>query len=698
MALMTQIRNNLSKLFAAFAVLFILYIMLDWGMDLPSIRFGADADVIGKVNGEKMTYKEFSEVLRQTVESQKAQTGADPDEETERQIRDQVWNMLVNQILIRQQISEMGIRVTDKEIIELVHGPNPPEMLVSQFRDSTGRFNRDAYDQAIADSRNRDAWMMVERQLRQQRQYEKLQSFLHATVRASEGEVKRKFVDQQTLLEADYVLFDPNLIADTVVSVSDADIQKYYNANPEEYKSRATRKMKYVVFAAAPSSVDSTDVLDELNRVLDQVRSGMDFMELARTYSEIPISEAFFKHGELSRNKEIAVFSAKKGDVVGPVLDFDGAHLIRIVDEKRGGPEFVRASHILYKVEGDEDSDSQLQKARQALQSLRGGANFGELARTQSEDAGSAIMQGDLGWGGRGSWVKPFEDAAFGARVGDLVGPVKSQFGWHIIKVSGRDNREIKIATLSMRIKASPQTIDQIHRDAQDFAYLAGDEGFEKSAELSNYQVRETPDFTKTGFIPGIGVNEILMNFAFSKKLNTVSDPMTVSGGVAVFKISSVNEEGIRPLEEVKELARSKVIRQKKMDLLKKEAEEFVRQLQPGDNLLAKAQGLKNTTSQSTGSFRPTDAPLGVGRDMSFLGTLLAMNVGEVSKPFEGLRGYYVTRLLARSEFDSTRYAQESTLLRNQILEEKRNRVTQDWLTSLRDKAEIEDFRERFFR
>ncbi|MBM4169455.1 MAG: hypothetical protein FJ215_09915 [Ignavibacteria bacterium] len=698
MALMTQIRNNLSKLFAVFAVLFILYIMLDWGMDLPSIQFGADADVIGRVNDEKMTYKEFSEVLRQTMETQKTQTGTDPDDDTERQIRDQVWNMLVNQILIRQEIREMGIDVTDKEIIDLVHGPNPPEMLVSQFRDSTGRFNRDAYDQAIADPRNREAWMMVERQLRQQRQYEKLQSYLHAMVRASEGEVRERFINETTTMEAEYVLFDPSLVPDTLVPVTDADSRKYYSANPEEYKHRATRKLKYVLFPTVPSGTDSADVREEMNRILEQVRVGMDFAELAKTYSETPTIEAFFKHGELSRNKENAAFSAKKGEIVGPIFDFDGAHLIKIVDERRGDREYVHASHILFKVEGDQDSDAQLQKARQAVQSLHAGADFAQLARTQSEDPGSASAGGDLGWGGRGSWVKPFEDAAFGARVGDIVGPVKSQFGWHIIKVLGRDNRELKIATISMKLKPSPQTIDQLYSDAQDFAYLAGEEGFERSAELSNFQVRETPEFTKSGFIPGIGINEILMNFAFEKKLNKISDPMTVSGGVAVFKISAVKEEGIRPLEEVKEQVRVRVVRQKKMELLKQEAEEFKRTLQSGDNLLAKGRNLTYATAQSTGLFRPSDAPPAIGRDLNFIGTMLAMTPGEISKPFEGVRGYYVARLTAKTAFDSTKFAQEDSSLRTQILEEKRNRITQDWLTSLRDKAEIEDFRERFFR
>lgn len=276
MALMTQIRENLTKLFGAFAVLFILFIMFDWGMDLPSIRFGGEADVLGKVNDEKITYKEFSELLRQSIEAQKKQSGTDPSDDLERQIRDQVWNMLVNQILIRQQIEELGIEVTDKEIIEMVHGPNPPEMLVGQFRDSLGQFNRDAYDQAIQDPRNRDAWLQIERQLRQQRKSEKLQSLLNASVRVTEGEVKQKFNDQNTYLESQYVLFDPNMyLDDSKITVTDADLQKHYKANPSEYKVKPARKLRYVLFQSKPSNADTSDVVSEIERLKDQAQLGM---------------------------------------------------------------------------------------------------------------------------------------------------------------------------------------------------------------------------------------------------------------------------------------------------------------------------------------------------------------------------------------------------------------------------------------
>ena len=87
MPLMTQIRNNLTKAFAVFAVFFIVYIVLDWGMDIGDRQRGGSGDVIGEVNGTKISYRDFSELLRSQAEAYRRQTGSDPDDQTEQQIR-----------------------------------------------------------------------------------------------------------------------------------------------------------------------------------------------------------------------------------------------------------------------------------------------------------------------------------------------------------------------------------------------------------------------------------------------------------------------------------------------------------------------------------------------------------------------------------------------------------------------------------
>lgn len=437
----------------------------------------------------------------------------------------------------------------------------------------------------------------------------------------------------------------------------------------------------------------------EMARFSEQAKAGTDFVDLAKTYSEAPVNDTiFFKHGDIGRQRESAVFAAHKGEIVGPVADYAGIHLMKVLDEKKGSDEFVRASHILLNAVSGPDSVKQIEKARELLKRARSGENFGALARNNSDDYGSKVQDGDLGWNGRGGWVKPFEQAAFGAKVGDIIGPVRTQFGWHIIKVTGRDSRQLRIATLTMKVKSSAQSTDATNARAQDFAYLAKEEGFEKAAETSSYQLKETPEFVKGSVIPGLGLNDAVMSFAFGKTLDALSEPLAVTGGVAVFKISGVREEGVRPLDEVKSMMRFQVLREKKMQQLKEQVDTFSKNLGSNGDLAAAARTIKNVIDQKTGPFKAQDAPQGVGRDNAFIGHVLSLNPNEISKPFEGARGYYIVKLLSKSAFDSTQYASTKNTLKEQILQEKRNRMFSDWLTALRDKADIEDLRDKFYR
>ncbi|MEX1138390.1 MAG: peptidylprolyl isomerase [Bacteroidota bacterium] len=696
MPLMTQIRNNLAKLFAVFAVIFIAYIMLDWGMELTSLRPGGAGDTVGEVNGEKITYRQFSEILRRALEGQRSQTGQEVDPETERQVRSQVWNTLVTQMLIEEEIQRLGITVTNQEIVDLVHGPNPPEDLISMFRDSTGAFNRAAYDRAIADPQNRQAWLEVEERLRQQIRQQKLQSLLFATVGVSEEEVRQRFRDRTITIEAEYALFDPAaLVPDSMVVVTEEDITRYYRDHQEGYKVRPARKLSAVIFATAPSEQDTQDVVLEIQRLKEQAKTEEEFLRLAGTYSEIPATKAYYKAGELSREKATAAFTARVGDVVGPVKDFDGIHLLRITNSRRGKEEFVRAAHILFGF-GTDTVDA-LGKARDVMRRIRAGEDFAEMARQHGSD-GTAPEGGDLGWGSKTTWVKPFADAAFGAKTGDVVGPIRSQFGYHLIKVLGRTNQEVELIDLVMRVKASGRSIDEAYQKAEDFAYLAQDEGFERAAQNSSYQIREIPEFSEGGSIPQIGFNDAVMKFAFSSSIDDVSNAISVTGGVGVFKLVSIREEGVRPLEDVKNLVRSLTLRTLKMKKLLDRVNAFHATLASSGKLVVAAQSQAGVVARATGPFKAMDAVQGIGRDLSFIGMAQSMDVGQTSRPFEGVRGYFILQLTSKTPFDSTLYASQRADLREQILQEKRNRFSQDWVANLREQADIEDHRDRFFR
>ncbi|HVN49502.1 MAG TPA: peptidylprolyl isomerase [Bacteroidota bacterium] len=703
MAVLNDIREKSPKfIITGAAVIFILLIVFDWGLDLSGRRGRSvlnDSGVLGKVNGKEVDFKVFSETVRQAVENQKKQNGTDVDEEMERQIRSQVWEQTVNDMLIQQEIDRLGITVTDQEVRDVVMGPNPPEFLTRLFRDSAGTFHQDAYYRAMSDPQAKQDWIKIEDVIREQQKRKKLQSLLLATVQVSEGEIQQEFINRNVTMDAEFVLVDVNkLVPDNSVTVTDDDLKKVYNEHASEFKAKASRKVKYVIFNQIPSPEDTEAVVNDESKLLDQVKSGqMDFVELAKTYSENPVTETFFNCGQLTSVKESAIAKAKKGEIVGPIKDNDGVHLLKILDERQGKDEYIHASHILLNFVPGADSGKVLQRAKDLFKQARSGADFATLARENSQD-GSAMKGGDLGWNKKGAWVKPFEEAAFKAHIGEVVGPVRTQFGWHIIKVTGRDKREVKIADLVMKVRASSQSVDASNQRAQDFQYLAKDEGFEKAAENSKYEVRETPEFTKMGSIPGIGSNDIISNFAFTSKVGTISEPLAVRGGVAVFKVSAIREEGVRSLDEVKNLVRMMALREMKMEKIRDQVDTFYKKLSPSTDLLAAAQSNPKLLAMRTGPFKAVEAPAGVGRDLKFIGTAQALNVGQLSTPIEGDRGFYIIKMMDKSPFNQSTYNAEHDAIRQQLLQEKEGRMMSEWQLELREKATIVDHRETYYK
>ncbi|MBA4313169.1 MAG: hypothetical protein C0417_11130 [Chlorobiaceae bacterium] len=701
MPLMTQIRERLATFFSIFAGLFVVYIVLDWGMDITGRKqsqMQIEAQEIGKINERSITSKEFADMFRKALDNQKAQTGTEPDENQQQSIREQIWQQLVEETLYDEQIEKLGIKITDQEIVEWVKGEQPPEFLTRQFTDSTGQFNRQAYDATIMDPKNKGIMIQIEQLLRRQRQREKLQSIITASVNVSENDVYQKYSDQNIKYDADYAFFDPNtLVPDNEISVTDDDIRRYYNEYSEDYKVEATRKLKYVTFSEVPSTSDTNDVVAELQDIVKRAKAGVEFDTLKNMYNETNVPESFVGHGQMSAEKENALFKAKVGEIVGPVKDFDGFHLMKVNAFQSGKNEFLHASHILIKIENN-DSVAALSKARELYNAIKKGKDFAQLARENSQDPGSGSRGGDLGWFNKGKMVKPFEAAAFKAKIGELIAPVRSDFGYHIIKVHARDSREVKFSDIHMQVRISSRTRTNISQQAQDFAYLAEEGDFEKEAQQSNLNILETSPFQKDGGISGIGTNSAVSKFAFSNKLGTVSPLFSINNGYGVFKITEVKDAGIRPFDEVKTVVESRLKRDKKLEKAKLIATETRKSLTQTDSLQKLSQINPKIIVQHLASFSLSGYIPGIGRDLGFYGGVSQLNTGDLSMPVESQRGVYLIKLISKSTFDSTMFTSQRAMLRNQLLGERRNRFFSQWIEQLKKNAEIVDNRDNFYR
>jgi len=356
----------------------------------------------------------------------------------------------------------------------------------------------------------------------------------------------------------------------------------------------------------------------------------------------------------------------------------------------------VRASHILFQADPGVDSVKVRARAQDAARQARGGADFAALARANSADPGSASNGGDLGWFTRGRMVKEFDEACFKARVGEVVGPVRTSFGWHVIKVTGRDNRALKVATVRVPIQASAQTRNDLVERARDFAYNARESEFVKEAQASGFEVREAEVQEKGGFIAGLGVNESATRWAFNNRLGAVSEPYAVAGGWAVFAVTGAKDAGVRPFDEVKDMVRPEAIRRAKIGRVTAMAADAKSKLAPGNDLMALSSPAAAPTR--VGPFTLAVGAPAIGRDPAFLGAVAGAEPGRVVGPVETPRGAYLVQVLSRAPFDSVAYLTSRGVMEQQMLQEKRSRTLTDWLEQLNERADIEDNRDLWYR
>lgn len=693
MGMMARMRDLAPAFIITVGVLFVLFMVIADSQLLEN--FGGPTQNVGTVNGKDITFQEFSNFVDRAAENQKAQTGQDIELEQMDQFRDQVWDAIVTQTLTEQQIKKFGIVVADQEIRDVIISDNPPEFLRQNFIDSLGRFNREAYETAIFDARNKDALIEAEEVVRQQLLSQKLQSYLWGTVNIGEGELRKRFTDQNIRMTAEFALVETNLIGENEITFTEDEIKKFYNDNPEKFTAEAQRKLKYVVFSVAASSKDSSLVRENLENVSRRLLTDTaSFASFVSIYSELPHSIDTMTAQQLPANLVNTFLTSSAGAVIGPVQSQTGYGIYKLVNRLSGTEMFARASHILIQASGDDAKD--LAEANRIYDELIKGADFASLAIQHSKDPGSGQKGGDLGWFGRGQMVAEFDNASFNGPLNVVQKPIKTSFGYHIVKVTGRTNTRFVVEKIVNNVKISATTRDNIFNSANDFVYLAQENGFEKEAQLANFQVLETPEFNEKAFsVPGIGVNKRLIDFAFNNSVNEVSPVFKVNQNFIVAMVSDVIKAGVKKFEDVKEEAKLELIKEKKFQKAKEISLNIKNHV--GGNLFRAREVFQNALIDSSVNFSTSGSIPNIGMEFNVSHTALTLPLNTVSEPIKGYRGYYLIKVVSRTEFDNNLYQQQRNSLIQQLIQEKRSYLFNQWMNSMKENAEIIDNRHLFY-
>jgi len=701
MGLMNKLRDKTHIILIVLVLAFLGTIVFEWGMDYLGMRSGKNIP-LGVVNGDEISAKEFDDQVQLYLDQQRQQTGQDPDENTIAMIKNQVWEQLVAQKLLEQQIKIFGIEVTNQEITNWVY--NSPQTLPDEIRrnfiDSTGQFNMSFYQQALQTKTPevQQFWAQVEQYLKQRLLMQKLESIISGTIRVTEGDIIQKYKETNIRSSFDFVFLDVTAIQDNQVQFNDEDLKAYYEKHLDNYTRENSAKIKYAVFSDAATKEDSLSQEKQLlvfAKDLKKIVPGdTTTYGIVNDNSLTKFTGTFTKPGEFSTEVVNFLMSAKKDSVSEVIKASDGYSVVRLIDSKDGDELFANASHIL--VNFGSDTAAAKTKAEQILTRLNKGEDFSKLAMEYSDDPGSKVKGGDLGWFKKGVMVKEFDEAVFNEPLGSVKGPVKSQFGFHIIKVNDRQKKEFKAAVLKKPVKPSSKSKEIARKKAEDFAFISRKGNFEEEAKKINLQILDLPVVTKGSFVPGVSNGSTVIDFALRENKGTISDPIKMQNGYAVYIITEKFPAGHLTFEEIKtQYLVPSVIQEKKLDLLKQQAADLRSKIT--SNNLASLAGLNpDIKIQSADTMTMATPVQSIGSDYDFFNVVYMMTAGQISEPIRSQKGYYIVQLKSITPFDQAKYNQDSDKIRTDLLSQKKQTFFQEWLGDLKEKSVIIDNRDKF--
>lgn len=704
MGLMNKLRDKTHIILIVLIVAFLATIVFEWGMNYLGLR-GGEAPVLGSVNGKEINLQDYEAQVQSATEQQRQQAGEDLDETMVQMIRDQVWEQMVTQMLAQQVIEKLGIKVTNQEILNWVYNSPQtlPDVVKRNFVDSTGQFNMQIYQQALATKTPEVTkfWAQVEEYLKQTLLSQKLQSVITASVRVSEADVLQKYKDDNIAASFSYVPFDITSIPDAQIQINDNDLRAYYDKHKEDFKSQETSRLKYILFSDAPTVDDSILTEKQLRALTKEFKKypatgDSSLISFVNSNSLTKFNNNFVKPSEVSAEVSAFLFSAKKDSVSDVIKGADGYHLVRLLDTKEGDDLFVNASHIL--INFGTDTNAAKVKAEQIYNRAKNGEDFSKLAADNSDDASNKLKGGSLGYFTKGAMVKEFENAAMGGNVGEIVGPVKTSFGFHIIKIIDKQKKLFKLADIKKVVKTSPRTKDAVRKRAEDFAYIVRKGNFDEEANKLNMKPVDILPISKESFIPGAGQNKTVTKFAFNEQKGSVSDPIKIQSGYAVYLIVDRVPAGYQNFDDIKATTLTQMVRtEKKLDILKQQAMDMKSKITNNDLMSLKSvnQQINIQTADSITVAKPVPQ---IGADFDFYNALFKLQNGQISDPIRTQKGYYIVQLKNITPFDPEKFKAQADAIRTSLIQNKKQTIVQEWLADLKEKAVIVDNRDKFFR
>ncbi|MEX0723006.1 MAG: SurA N-terminal domain-containing protein [Gracilimonas sp.] len=298
----------------------------------------AGPNALGTVNGEKISNEEYQSRVQYYTNSYSQQTGNSLSAERRANFENQAWDELVNTRLINQKMDELGITVSDQEVMDMVFGDNPAPIIRQNFTQEDGSIDRAAIQQVLSSSEFSQQAVALELQLREQRRQQKLNNYISAGLQVTESEVEQEFIKNNTTAQVNFVRFPYSEVTEQELDISDSELQDYYNNNRDRYTRDESYRFRYVTFSKLPTAADTAQIIEDVRGLREAFADAPnDSLFLSRQASSTNYRSSFVTVDDI-RDEYQVVADLEVGEVSDVILTASQAAILK-KEAERGNNE-----------------------------------------------------------------------------------------------------------------------------------------------------------------------------------------------------------------------------------------------------------------------------------------------------------------------------------------------------------------------
>ena len=586
-------------------------------------------NIVARVDGSPILAEDYRRSMQEQIDYYRSLNNGELPEDFLQQI--QVEQVVLEQLIRRRLIlaasRDQGVTISRQEVRDRI-------LQYEVFRDEDGRFvGIERYRATLAG--NGIDLETFEAHLVQDLLVERLTNLMADGVTVIDAEVEETYQRENEKVRFEYLVVHPeDFELEVAESIAGEEVRAHFDKDPEAYRVPERRRLRYVL-------IDTQAMRDTVE---------LDDEQLRRHYDE-SIEE----------------------------------HTVE---------EQVHARHILFRVPPGSDDEEEAEireRAAGTLARLRQGVDFADQARELSDDP-SASAGGDLGWFGRGRMVEGFDEAVFGLQEGETSELVRTAFGFHIIKLEERREEQIRPFE-EIRGQIEQQLAWELAEEMSDSLaselrreVLRG-RSLDELATTHDLSVQESDLFTREQGLDEVA-SPVLSERAFAVGEGRVSEPLRVSNGHVVFEVIETQPAHTPEFHEVSERVRGDVVSQNARERGEEVSQEYAARMQDRVELRDLAVEA-STIVQATELISRDGVVPQLGRSPTLVLAAFDRQEGESAGPIEVDGKFVLLKVLQHQQPDWTLFASQRETLREQALTNRRNRLFEAFLTSLRDRYSV---------